>query len=74
MSKTVNISLPETLVKKMDSFATQNFMSRSELIRSAVVKELKTQDDNWEQVIDFTKMNKQGVDVVDVLVALKELK
>lgn len=74
MSKTVNISLPETLVKKMDSFATQNFMSRSELIRSAVVKELKTQDDNWEQVIDFTKINKQGVDVVDVLVALKELK
>ena len=74
MSKTFNISLPELLVKQMDSFAEQNFMSRSELIRTAVLKELKTQDDNWEQVVDFTKINKQGVDAKDVLSALKELK
>lgn len=74
MSKTFNISLPENLVKKMDIFAEQNYMSRSELIRTAVLKEIKAQDDSWKQVVDFTKINKQGVDIEDVLSALKDLK
>lgn len=74
MTKTFNISLPENLVKKMDSFAEQNFMSRSELIRTAVLKELKTHESEWETAVDFTKINKQGVPMADVLAAIKATK
>lgn len=37
-TQTVNISLPKKLVKIMDSFAETQFSTRSELIRTAVIR------------------------------------
>lgn len=37
-TQTVNISLPKKLVEIMDDFAEKQFSTRSELIRTAVVK------------------------------------
>lgn len=73
-SKTFNISLPEDLVTKIDIAAKNNFMSRSELIRYAVVKEIKTEESQWESIIDFTTINTSGVNAKDILDILKTLK
>lgn len=73
-SKTFNISLPEDLVTKIDIVAKNNFMSRSELIRYAVVKEIKTEESQWESIIDFTTINTSGVNAKDILDILKTLK
>jgi len=44
----VNISLPEELVKKIDSAAQGEYASRSEYIRQAVLNRLRTQEkDVW---------------------------
>lgn len=37
-AQTVNISLPKNLVKIMDDFAKRQFSSRSDLIRTAVIR------------------------------------
>ena len=37
-TQTVNISLPKKLVKIMDQFAESQFSTRSDLIRTAVIK------------------------------------
>lgn len=73
-SKAFNITLPSELVIQMDKVAKSNFMSRSELIRHAVLKEVRAQQDNWQEVIDFTKIDKNGVDAKDILSALDTLK
>jgi metal-responsive CopG/Arc/MetJ family transcriptional regulator len=74
MSKVFNISLPEDLVKKADKVAKDNYMSRSDLIRYALAKEVKNQEQEWETIVDFTKINKKGVSATDVLKALQNLK
>ena len=52
-TQTINISLPEELVKKIDRAAKAEFASRSDYIRQALVGKLrldKTRDqaDDWE--------------------------
>lgn len=37
-AQTVNISLPKNLIKIMDDFAKSQFSSRSDLIRTAVIR------------------------------------
>ncbi len=74
MSKVFNISLPEELVKQADAVAKQNYMSRSDLIRYALLKEIRSQQSQWQTTVDFTKINKKGVPVGDVLKALQDLK
>jgi metal-responsive CopG/Arc/MetJ family transcriptional regulator len=45
----INLSLPEELLKKIDRAAKNQYASRSEFIRQAVVGRLRTQDsDVWE--------------------------
>jgi Arc/MetJ-type ribon-helix-helix transcriptional regulator len=45
----VNISLPEELVKKIDTAAKANYATRSEFIRQTVVNRLRSQDsDIWD--------------------------
>ena len=45
----VNISLPEELVKKIDTAAKANYATRSEFIRQTVVSRLHSQDtDVWD--------------------------
>ena len=42
----INLSLPEELVRKIDRAAKDQYASRSEYIRQAVVSRLRTQDDD----------------------------
>ena len=47
----VNISLPKELVQKIDRAAKDQYGSRSEYIRQAVVSRLRTQDsDVWAEL------------------------
>lgn len=70
-TKTFNLSLPEELVNQIDTIAKTNYMSRSELIKHAVIKELKSKESDWQTVVDFTKINTQGISATDILEALK---
>lgn len=56
-SQTFNISLPRELVKKVDQTASNQYSSRSDLIRSVLVRYLKDLDE-WDQIFEFGK--KQG--------------
>lgn len=50
-TQTINISLPEELVKKIDSAAKAEFASRSDYIRQALLGKLradKVQSDDWD--------------------------
>ena len=50
-TQTINISLPEDLVKKIDGAAKAEFASRSDYIRQALVSKLradKAQSDDWD--------------------------
>lgn len=81
MSKTVNISLPEELLKEIDKAAKSEYASRSDYIREAVVRKLKGQrvvDEwgdvgEWETVVDFREINPNGVPAEEVLKSLKKL-
>lgn len=42
-SQTFNLSLPEELVKKLDSQAKKDFSSRSDYVRKAVVNQLRSE-------------------------------
>lgn len=56
-SQTFNISLPQELVEQIDEQARREFSSRSEYIRRAVVKQLRT-----EQALQlvFDRANDRG--------------
>lgn len=52
-TQTINISLPEELVKKIDRAAKEEFASRSDYIRQALVGKLRAdkirdEADNWQ--------------------------
>jgi metal-responsive CopG/Arc/MetJ family transcriptional regulator len=72
MSKTFNISLPEELVKQIDIYAKKNYMSRSELIKNSLIKEMKQESAVWSEVINFTELNENGVPASDILDAIKD--
>ena len=56
-SQTFNLSLPEALVKKLDSQAKRDFSTRSDYVRKAIVNQLKA-----EQALEavFDRANKKG--------------
>ncbi len=80
-SKTVNISLPEELLNKLDSAAKDEFTSRSDFIRDSIVRRLKHQkvvdewgdEGEWETIVDFRSVNSSGVPAEEVLAALQKL-
>jgi metal-responsive CopG/Arc/MetJ family transcriptional regulator len=50
-TQTINISLPEDLVKEIDNAANVEFASRSDYIRQALVSKLrkdKARQDDWD--------------------------
>jgi Arc/MetJ-type ribon-helix-helix transcriptional regulator len=74
-TKAYNITLPQKLVTRLDKTAKDNYMTRSDFIRYAVVKEIKIQEeDGWKTVVDFTKIRKDGVSAKEVLKALKSMR
>ncbi len=81
MNKAINLSLPEELLKVIDIAAKDEYASRSDFIREAVVQRLKGQrvvDEwsdagEWETVVDFRSINPGGVAAKKVEAALKRL-
>lgn len=81
MIKTINISLPEELLKKIDNEAKSEYASRSDFIRETLVKRLKNQrvvdewgdEGTWETVINFKEISPDGVSSDDVLTAIKQI-
>lgn len=81
MSKTINISLPEDLLKKIDDEAKAEYASRSDYIRDTLVKRLRNQrvvdewgdEGIWETVVNFREISPDGVSSDEVLAAIKQL-
>ena len=81
MIKTINISLPEELLKKIDDEARAEYASRSDFIRDTLVKRLRNQrvvdewgdEGTWETVVNFREISPSGVSSDDVLAAIKQL-
>ncbi len=81
MIKTINISLPEELLKKIDEEAKAEYASRSDFIRDTLVKRLRNQrivdewgdEGIWETVVNFREIHPDGVPSGDVLAAIKQL-
>ncbi len=81
MSKTINISLPEELLKRIDAEAKAEYASRSDFIRDTLVKRLRNQrvvdewgdEEIWETVVNFREISPTGVSSDDVLAAIKQL-
>ena len=80
-SQIINISLPKELVDKIDKAAKDQYGSRSEYIRQAVVGRLRTQDtDVWDSLEAGadelrTKANQAGYTSDDDFVrAVKEVR
>lgn len=46
---TLNIALPDDLVKKADKLAKREYKNRSELIREALIRYIEEKD-NWEKI------------------------
>lgn len=81
MTKTINISLPEELLKKIDAAAKSEYASRSDFIREVLVRRLKNQrivdewgdEGEWETVVDFRSVKPEGVPAKEVVAALEKL-
>ena len=80
-SQIINISLPKELVDKIDKAARDQYGSRSEYIRQAVVGRLRTQDTNvWSELESTaeelsTKAERAGlISDEDFVQAVKEVR
>jgi metal-responsive CopG/Arc/MetJ family transcriptional regulator len=81
MSKTINISLPEELLKKIDEEAKSEYSTRSDFIRDTLVKRIKGQrvvdewgdEGTWEAVVNFRELKSGGIPAQDVLSAIQDL-
>lgn len=51
-SRTLNISLPEELVQKMDEQANKEFSSRSDFIRVAIARQLRDRQE-WGKIFEY---------------------
>lgn len=83
MTKTINLSLPEELLKQIDAAAKGEYASRSDFVRETLVRRLKGQrivDEwgdpagEWGKEVDLRDEQGRGVPVENVLKALKNLR
>ncbi len=65
-TRTINISLPTKLVSNIDKAAKNEFATRSDFIRESILRKLRAEEP-WEVVTDFTKVQKGGVDIDELL-------
>ena len=81
-SKTINITLPEELVKKIDKAAQSEFASRSDFIRETLVRRIKGQrivDEwgdtlgEWDEGIDLRDEDGRGIPAKKLLDIIDDL-
>lgn len=65
-TQTLNIALPEDLVKKVDDLAKKEYRNRSELIREALRNYIKN-NEKWEELFSYGKTvgKKLGIESED---------
>lgn len=82
MSKTINISLPEELVKKIDQLAKSEYASRSDFIRETLVRRIKGQrivDEwgdvlgEWNEGVDLRDEHGRGMPAKQLIKAIEEI-
>lgn len=66
-TRTINISLPEKLVHELDKAAKNEFSTRSDYIRDSILRKLRSSQEEWETITDFTVIQKGGVNIDDLL-------
>ena len=66
-TRTINISLPEKLVSELDKAAKNEFATRSDFIRDSILRKLRSVQEQWETVTDFTMIQKGGVNIDELL-------
>lgn len=61
-TQTLNIALPEDLVKRADQLAKKEYRNRSELIREALRSYIEEKEE-WEQIFKTSEeaMNEMGI-------------
>lgn len=72
-SKTINISLPEELVEKIDKAAKSEYASRSDFIRESIVWRFKRSSSDRGATADFRTISPEGVPASEVLSAIQSL-
>lgn len=81
MTKIINISLPDDLLKKIDEAAKNEYATRSDYIRETMVRRIKGQrivdewgdEGEWEPVVDFRKLQAGGLSAKELAQRLKAL-
>ena len=81
MVKTINLSLPEELLNRIDIEAKSEYASRSDFIRDTIVRRLKNQrvvdewgdEGVWETVVNFKELAAKGVPASEVSSAINHL-
>lgn len=74
MVKTINLSLPEELLNRIDIEAKSEYASRSDFIRDTIVRRLKNQrvvdewgdEGVWETIVNFKELATNGIPSTDV--------
>lgn len=61
-SRTLNIVLPEELVKQADALAKKEFRNRSELIREAL-RVYVARKKNWDELFEYGKQQAKAVGI-----------
>jgi len=77
-SKTVNITVPSELLKRVDALAKRDYTSRSDIIRQALLDKLRTDEwgdeGNWETIADFRNLPDGGMPAEELLNRLDQLR
>lgn len=61
-TQTLNIALPEDLVKKVDDLAKKEFRNRSELIREALRSYINNKE-KWEELFFYGKSVREKLNI-----------
>jgi len=52
-STTINLSIPKELLLRLDEYANEEYASRSEVIRNAILKLLRDDESGWHSGVSF---------------------
>jgi len=80
-SQAINITIPKELLTKVDDLAKQDYTSRSDIIRQALLDKIRSTrkdnewggEGNWETVLDLSDTPNGGLSASDFLKRLKDL-
>jgi metal-responsive CopG/Arc/MetJ family transcriptional regulator len=79
-TQAINITIPKELLVQVDNLAKQDFTSRSDIIRQALLDKLRkskrdewNDEGNWVTVLDVSELSGGGIPANDFIQRLKDL-